>query len=505
MRPAGRRRVVIRGLILLLWVAMLGLLLRFEAFPEYFTHALPGYRSLLAGDVLLDDAWTRILHKEQPIGYSHTTVEVNDSNPQKHYAMLNRTYVRLKAMGLNQPVFIDTSAYVDVSHRLQEFGFMLSSRDHTMRIRGVRDAATTFFDVTMNSGSQPQKMRVEIPDDVILYSPMTEMAMKRLRPGGELTIRTFDPAILAPSRMVLHAIREEDVPNRPAGERGMLLETEVQGITVRSWVSKDGTLLRQETPLGWILESCTADEALATVRESAHGGDWVADFAVRASGIAIPDAKSSRFLRLRLTGVALDLEQLASNRQKPHRVNDGVELRITKARYPADEAAPESLSDAERKAGLESTTFVQAADPKIIATAERIVAGCVTDADKVRKLVQWVHRNVRKETTISLPSALDVLEQMAGDCNEHTYLFTALARAAGLPAKIMVGMAYHEGAFYYHAWPAVYVGVWVEVDPTWGEEAADATHIRFVEGELAQQMEIIKLVGRLQIDVLETM
>ncbi len=71
----------------------------------------------------------------------------------------------------------------------------------------------------------------------------------------------------------------------------------------------------------------------------------------------------------------------------------------------------------------------------------------------------------------SLPSAAEVLRTRVGDCNEHTALFVALARAAGLPARIAVGLVYLRGGFYYHAWPEVYVeergrGLWLPVDPT---------------------------------------
>ena len=91
----------------------------------------------------------------------------------------------------------------------------------------------------------------------------------------------------------------------------------------------------------------------------------------------------------------------------------------------------------------------------------------------------------------------------SGDCNEHTYLFVGLARAAGIPARIHVGLAYNEGMFYYHAWPAVHVGEWVEMDPTFGQDCADATHITLLTGELASQMQLGRLLGRLKITVLE--
>lgn len=46
-------------------------------------------------------------------------------------------------------------------------------------------------------------------------------------------------------------------------------------------------------------------------------------------------------------------------------------------------------------------------------------------------------------------------------------------------------------------------GRWVEMDPTWGQRTVDATHLRFIEGELSNQLELIKLVGQIQIEVLE--
>jgi len=43
----------------------------------------------------------------------------------------------------------------------------------------------------------------------------------------------------------------------------------------------------------------------------------------------------------------------------------------------------------------------------------------------------------------------------------------------------------------------------VAVDPTFGQWPADAAHIRFVVGGLAQQVEIVRLIGQLDIDVVE--
>jgi hypothetical protein len=44
----------------------------------------------------------------------------------------------------------------------------------------------------------------------------------------------------------------------------------------------------------------------------------------------------------------------------------------------------------------------------------------------------------------------------------------------------------------------------VAVDPTFGQYPADAAHLRFTIGGLARQVELIRLIGRLSLDVVGT-
>src|SRR5207302_11353989 len=77
-----------------------------------------------------------------------------------------------------------------------------------------------------------------------------------------------------------------------------------------------------------------------------------------------------------------------------------------------------------------------------------------------------------------------------------------LARAAGLPARAVAGLLYRGGRFYYHAWPEVYLGDWVAVYPTLDQFPVDAAHVRFVIGGLARQVELVRLIGSLKLEVL---
>jgi transglutaminase-like putative cysteine protease len=134
----------------------------------------------------------------------------------------------------------------------------------------------------------------------------------------------------------------------------------------------------------------------------------------------------------------------------------------------------------------------------------RVILGEETDSlEAVRKINDWLYKNLEKTPTISLPNALDVLETRKGDCNEHATLFTALARAAGIPTKLVLGLVFLDGKFYYHAWNEVFVGKWIAVDPTFGQFPADASHVKFVEGNLNKSAEILRLVGKIELDVVE--
>jgi transglutaminase-like putative cysteine protease len=155
---------------------------------------------------------------------------------------------------------------------------------------------------------------------------------------------------------------------------------------------------------------------------------------------------------------------------------------------------------------LEPEPLIQSDNERIIRRAREITARRTqwsqNPKDVARQLTTSVYAMIDKQITFSVPNAVQVLETLRGDCNEHTVLYVAFARALGLPARTAVGLVYLNGSFFYHAWPEVWLGEWVAVDPTFGQYPADASHIRFVIGGLAQQVEIVRLIGNLDIDVI---
>ena len=124
-------------------------------------------------------------------------------------------------------------------------------------------------------------------------------------------------------------------------------------------------------------------------------------------------------------------------------------------------------------------------------------------AEKAQKMVDWIHKNIEKRPVLSLPDALSTLENRVGDCNEHAVLLAALARAAGIPAKVEAGLVYLKGRFYYHAWNLLYLGRWITADSLFGQMPADVTHIRFSSGTQKQQLDLMNIIGKVELKIIE--
>ena len=150
---------------------------------------------------------------------------------------------------------------------------------------------------------------------------------------------------------------------------------------------------------------------------------------------------------------------------------------------------------------LRSSILVESDSPAIVAKAKEI-AGNETDAyAAARKVVAWVGRNMEKDYGASADRATDVLRTLRGDCTEHSLLSISLLRALGIPARRVDGVVYVQNedgvpALYWHEWVEAWVGTWTQLDPTFQQPVADATHLALGEESSA---EITPLLGELKV------
>jgi transglutaminase-like putative cysteine protease len=364
-------------------------------------------------------------------------------------------------------------------------------------------------------------MRVPLERPVVLPGlvPLHVAFGQEVQVGGSYSLRMFDPLILKERELTIRITGDSTfvVPDSAtfdstAGQwvaarwdtvRAYRVEQDMAGLAVSAWIDEVGRIVKATSPVGFTMERSAFELAHENFRRRAAtpdlsiAGDLIRQTAI-ASNVRLPE-QSARALTVRLGGVDLGGFDLSGGRQSVR--GDTLTVRTEPAElFDADFRIPAPPS----RFGpfIRPEPLIQSDDPRIQAQARQII-GRQRDPHRVADLLnRWVHDNLDKAITVSVPSAVQVLESRRGDCNEHTVLYVALARAVGLPARTAAGLVYLDGRFYYHAWPEVHLGDWVAVDPTFGQFPADASHLRFTIGGLARQVELIRLIGRLSLDVI---
>jgi transglutaminase-like putative cysteine protease/tetratricopeptide (TPR) repeat protein len=202
-------------------------------------------------------------------------------------------------------------------------------------------------------------------------------------------------------------------------------------------------------------------------------------------GLTVIGSQRVESMTLRITakeaGVAPRVrDDLAKfNFQRIESANEtSVVVNSTARRIPEKQTIQLPVTGAELAPYLNPTARINSKDPQIVSLAKQI-AGDDRDGRSVsRKIGEWTYRNLKWKKVES--DAVDTLASREADCLEHSELYVALARGLGLPARVVSGAALSGGSFGAHAWVEIYLGKWLEIDPTWGlMDRVDATHLRF--------------------------
>jgi len=362
-----------------------------------------------------------------------------------------------------------------------------------MKIKGAVIGKKLVLDI--ETGGQTRAERIPLKEPPYL-SPNIKPALilLGLEPGKKYRFPLFSPATMNTEDATVTVVSSEHIKVGDKEQTIYKLNEAFQGMETTSWITQDGETIKEESPLGYVLLQESPKEAKKLDKEG-PAIDIIT--LTRIPSEVIKESPQVKYFKARLKGVSLNGFQLDGDRQTLK--GDTIEI------HAQDHASAYQLpyTKKEQNEYLQPNSLIQSDDKKIIDQASRILSGERNARDAAKKLNEWVYTALTKKAVVSIPSALEVLNQREGDCNEHTALYTALARAAGIPTRMAAGIVYMENGFYYHAWPEIWLGEWTAVDPTFNQFPADATHIRFTFGNLDKQSKILRLVGKLKVEVLE--
>ena len=438
------------------------------------------------------ETWMNIVQSNRKIGFSHSRL----SAEQDGYRLQETVRMRINTMGMVQDINLKTIGRLNRDFSLADFDFKIISGRFSFNVIG--SVSGDILSVRTKSAGASRETDIPLKAKPYLLPAITAaMSAAELTAGDKYAFDIFDPATMGQTAVTVEVIGKEDLQVMGKIQSATKVALNFKGTSQLAWIGDSGEVLKEKGFLGIQLEKTTREDALLGLSTAASAD--LTQTASVASNVLLEDLDRLLALRVEISGISIQTVQLTGGRQA-FKANI---LTIEKEKITnlSTNIQIDNLQNLE-KVFLKPGPFIQSDDQKILALAQEIVGNHAAPLEKVRKLVQWVYKNIEKRPVLSLPDALSTLDNRVGDCNEHAVLLAALARAAGIPCRVEAGLVYLKGRFYYHAWNLVYLGRWITVDAVYDQVPADVSHIRFVTGSPSQQLDLMGIIGKLKIKVI---
>jgi len=473
--------------IVAIWVVMMAVLIKKSIFTgsNFFFE-----EKYLVEDIESRQEWAGLYLKKQKIGYSFSEIKRMEAG----YRITENMFINMKVMGVPQRIESKINSVTDREMNLKNFSFRIKSGVVSFIAYGNLD--NDVLKLMIVSGGKKSTKELKLKNKPILSTGLKYFILKKgLNVGSSFRRVIFDPLTLANRSIDVEVVSEEKITIHGKEINSFKIKEVFNGIELYTWVDEQGETLKEESPIGIVLIRETKEEALKIF--NGDKVDLISETAVKVDRKII--LKGLTYLKLRIKNININDFDLDGERQ----VQTGDVVEVKAALFSKKDTYVLPFNGSGMDKYLESTTLIQSDDEVIVKLAKNIIKE-ENDANKaVNKIYLWVYENIDKKPTLSIPSALEVVRTKQGDCNEHAVLFTALCRAIQVPARICTGIVYVNGGFFYHAWTEIFLGRWITIDPTLKQFPADVTHIKFFEGEMENQLGVLNLVGKLEIEVLE--
>jgi hypothetical protein len=488
-----RRSVIykISGIVIVLfWFFVLAELVRRTNFSPSvdLTH--------IDGEMPLDaiaEEWMEVFVRGHKIGYTVTRIK----RVENGFEVRERIFLAVNLMGSAQEILSNTRAQLDKRFLLNSFEFSLSSGLIEFKISG-RIRGNNLHLLVGGDGKRETKL-LRLPSRPMISAGMRQFFKScKLKIGDSFHFPIFDPVTMTTNPTIIKVAAKEVIRLDGKSYNAFRMEMSFLGRPLVFWLDEKGVSLKEEGFMGFTLVRSTPAQARLGLDRS-KGIDLSELAAIKVSE-ELKNPRGLSYLRVRLDQVPSSLPIDGLRQSLSGRV-----LAIERERPPFKAAytIPYRGNDNRLSYYLRPETLIQSEDPEMTHLAKSIIDETTDPFMAAGLILGWVFENLEKTPVVSIPDAREILTQRKGDCNEHATILTALLRAAGIPARIVVGVVYKDGRFYYHAWNEAYINRWISMDATLKQMPVDATHIKLIDGGIEEQIRIVGIIGTLEFGILD--
>jgi len=410
---------------------------------------------------------------------------------------------------------VETTAGKPLSFESVQFlGAMKMTVSGTVRNDGV-------VEVTNSSMGMQQNNTMDWPEGAVMAEGLRRLTLEKgLTPGAEYRARIFNAGVMQAIDVVVSigAKQEVDLLGRVVNLTEVTSTLAMPGagrISSTSYVDDDMRALKNNMLIAGI-----EVDMISCAREFALGDNDVLEmigamFIDSPTPLRNPRSASTITYWLTPTG-AEDFSIPTMDNQKAEQLDSGtIKLVVRSVAAPTGGTFPYEGDDRALLEAVAPTRFLQSDREEIIELARKAVGDTKDAVEAARRIEAFVADYIDdKSLSVGYASAAEVAASRQGDCSEFAVLTAALCRAVGIPAQVVVGVAYvddfagHQG-FGGHAWAQAYIaGRWIGLDAAFkssGRGGYGPGHIALAagNGDPADFFNMAGALGRFKVERLE--
>ncbi|MGC8862547.1 MAG: transglutaminase-like domain-containing protein, partial [Armatimonadota bacterium] len=438
---------------------------------------------------------------ESKVGYLTLKIDNAELDGTKGFRIASAVNTRLTVLGVDLRQEVTTVILTDSEYNPVYEEFTMSSGGKTTSVTARFTKKSV--ECVVSSGGRTSRKTISIPEGVSLVGDAMFATLDKVpQVGTEYRMHYFNPLTLAIEGLTVKAERRKRIEVGGKVYDAFVLSNVTPMGSMTIWQDETGEVLRVDAMMGIAMVKETREQATAGL------GGTIEDFAVRTrvrTDKPIRSPREAATLDVILVGLDDPEMAISDTRQKAAPVKGrpgSVRFRVTASKFDARRSVMFPVKKAGFDEYLAPTAYVDSDSPAVKKQAAEIVAGTSKAWSACSKIRKWIHANLKVRADIGITrSASDVLESKSGVCRDFATLFAALARAVGIPAKVVSGILYLDDGFYYHAWVECWVGQWVPFDATMPTDFVDATHIKLAEGDATTMFALAKVIGSLSAEV----
>lgn len=444
------------------------------------------------------DDWLEIFMGGGKVGYGHSTMV------RRGDVIETKTEFLMKMGRAAAPVEISVSQSTreTVDGKVLGFGSTLDASVMQTEQKGtVTDGK---LEVVSSQMGMEQRRQFDFPEGAVMtWGAYREQVLRGLEPGTKYTLDMYSPDMRMDDaiKSTVEVIDWETFDHEGEQLRGLRVENTLAGpmgeMTMKTWVDKDGNLLRGTMPMPGI-----GDFVMVVSNQEKAMAEFVPQELFMTTTIKANqriDFKNAQSITYRMKPrEGMDAEEtklddlLNAAGQRVELKDDGSAI-INVSRQDRTLPGKVDLPKEMREEFLGSNLSLNTDDPEVVKLAKGVKRdpnNAYVTADRLRQFVSEYIAD--KNMNIGFATASEVCRNKEGDCSEHGVLLAALGRVHGLPSRVAAGLAYvplfgnQDDIFGYHMWTQFYIdGRWVDYDAAIPE--SDCSPIRIAFGASSLQ------------------